>query len=69
MGVIALVGVKNTFMFFGKKSKILGSVFFFSGFLLIIIGWYTFTLAGFSLQMYGLFVLFRQFISTIFSYS
>jgi hypothetical protein len=69
MGVIALIGLKSTFMFFGKKSKLLGSIFFFFGFLLIAIGWYTFTILGFISQMYGLFLLFRQFISTIFAYS
>lgn len=69
MGVIALIGLKNTFMFFGKKSKLMGSVFFFLGFLMIAVGWYTFTLLGFTAQMYGLFLLFRQFIATIFGYS
>ncbi|CDW78991.1 got1 family protein [Stylonychia lemnae] len=69
MGVIALIGLKNTFMFFGKKSKIQGSVFYFLGFVMIVIGWYTFTFLGFIAQMYGLFLLFRQFISTIFGYS
>ena len=68
MGVIALIGLKSTFMFFGKKSKLQGSIFFFAGFLMIALGWYTFTLLGFTAQMYGLFLLFREFISTFFSY-
>eukprot|EP00347_Sterkiella_histriomuscorum_P016261 403353871 len=69
MGIIALIGLKSTFMFFGKKSKLMGSIFFFLGFFMIALGWYTFTLLGFIAQMYGLFVLFRQFIATIFGYS
>ena len=67
-GVVALIGLRSTLMFFGKKSKLQGSVFYFLGFLLIIIGWYMFTLLGFISQMYGLFLLFRSFISTIFGY-
>ena len=46
-GIVALIGLKNAMMFFGKKSKILGSVFYFLGFIMIIIGWYMFTLLGF----------------------
>jgi hypothetical protein len=68
MGVVSLVGPKNAAMFFAKKSKVVGSAFFFSGFLLIIIGFYFFTTIGFGLQMYGLYILFRSFIRTIFSY-
>ena len=68
MGVVSLVGPTNAAMFFAKKSKILGSAFFFSGFLLIMIGFYFFTTIGFFLQMYGIFQLFRSFIRTIFSY-
>ena len=67
-GVVALIGLKNALMFFGKKTKIQGSVFYFTGFLMIVIGWYMFTLLGFLAQMYGLFLLFRSFISTIFGY-
>lgn len=47
MGIIALIGIKNTLGFFTKKNKIFGSIFFFLGFIMIIIGWYMFTLLGF----------------------
>ena len=47
MGIISLIGAKSTLLFFSKKSKIQGSVFYFLGFVMIIIGWYTFTLLGF----------------------
>jgi hypothetical protein len=69
MGVVALIGLKSTIMFFTKKSKLQGSVFYFLGFLMIIIGWYMFTFLGFIAQMYGLFLLFRQFLSTILVYA
>ena len=68
MGVVALVGPKNTIMFFSKKTKIVGSAFYFAGFLMILLGFWMSTTIGFLLQMYGLYVLFRSFIRTIFSY-
>ena len=68
LGIIALVGPYNTFLFFSKPSKRIGSAFFFGGFLLIIIGWFLFTTVGFGMQIYGLLMLFRSFIRTIFSY-
>jgi hypothetical protein len=68
MGLIALIGLKNTILFFTKRSKIVGSIFFFLGFALIIVGWYMFTILGFSSQLYGIFMLFRSFITTIFAY-
>ena len=41
---------------------------FFGGFILIVMGWFLFTTVGFVLQIYGLFLLFRQFLMTIFSF-
>lgn len=35
---------------------------------MIIMGWYMFTFLGFIAQMYGIFLLFRSFIKTIFGY-
>ena len=46
-----------------------GSAVFFAGFVMIIIGWFLFTTLGFLLQMYGLFLLFRDFTRVIFSYT
>ena len=66
MGMVILVGPTNTVGFFTRKSKVKGSVCFFAGFVLIVIGWFGFTCAGFLLQLYGLFLLFRDFIKTIF---
>ena len=49
MGIVALVGPKNTFSFFAKKNKIKGSAFYFGGMIMIILGWPFFTLGGFVL--------------------
>ena len=68
MGIVILVGPANTVGFFTRKTKLKGSICFFTGFVLIVIGWFGFTFAGFMLQLYGLFLLFRDFIKTIFSY-
>mmetsp|Transcript_10520 Transcript_10520/g.7397 ORF Transcript_10520/g.7397 Transcript_10520/m.7397 type:complete len:112 (-) Transcript_10520:189-524(-) len=68
MGIVALIGPANTTQFFMKKSKQKGSAFFFGGMILILIGWYMFTTVGFFLQLYGVFLLFRSFIKTIFGY-
>jgi hypothetical protein len=69
MGVVALVGFKNTITFFTRSSKIKGSVFFFLGLFMIVTGWYLFTLAGFVCQLYGIFLLFRSFLGTILVYA
>jgi hypothetical protein len=68
MGVVALVGLKNAVGFFMRESKIKGSIFFFAGFLTIMIGWRFFTLIGFLGQLWGIFLLFRSFIGTILIY-
>ena len=66
MGLVTLVGPKNTGGFFLRRGKIVGSAVFFGGFLLILIGWFLFTTIGFCLQIYGLFLLFRDFVRVIF---
>ena len=66
MGLIVVVGPQGALGFFKRKQ--LGSAVFFAGFVLIIIGWFLFTTLGFLIQMYGLFLLFRDFTRVIFSY-
>ena len=68
MGVVALIGPNKTVAFFTKKSKMQSSIVFFAGLCLIIVGWRFFTLFGFCLQLYGIFMLFRSFIKTLFAY-
>ena len=67
MGMCAMIGLKHTAEFFLRKSKIGGSLFFFGGLILIIIGLPFFTIGGFFVQWYGLFLLFKSFLGTIFS--
>ena len=69
MGMCAMIGVKHTFEFFTRKTKLKGSVFFFMGFALIIIGWPFFTLGGFATQMYGMLCLFQSYLRTLLSYA
>ena len=61
-GICALTGPKIAMNFFIKKSKLKFTACYTSGLTLIIIGWKFFTLAGFALQIYGIFMLFRSFI-------
>ena len=68
MGIISLIGPTNTIAFFTKKSKIMGSACYFAGMTMIIVGWKFFTIIGFSLQMYGILLLFHGFLKTIFAY-
>ena len=58
MGITALVGPKNTVAFFIKKNKLKGSVAYFTGMIMIILGYPMFTLTGFLIQMFGIFLLF-----------
>ena len=69
MGLVAAIGPQHTVGFFTRPGKIMGSAIFFGGFVLICIGWFMFTLVGFFCQMYGIFLLFRDFIRTIFSFA
>ena len=49
MGIVSLIGPKNTLGFFSKKGKIVGSLFYFIGLVIMIIGFKLFTLVGFCL--------------------
>ena len=46
----------------------MGSVMYFGGLILIVMGYPMFTLFGFSLQLYGVFLLFKSFMKTAFAY-
>ena len=69
MGLVVAIGPQHTVGFFSREGKMKGSAFFFGGFLMICLGWFMFTFLGFSCQMYGIFLLFRDFIRTIFSFA
>ena len=65
MGIVSLVGPQYSLQFFQKKVK--GSAFFFCGMILICLGYRFCTLGGFLLQLYGIYLLFRSFLKTIFA--
>ena len=65
---MALIGPLNAANFFVKKSKVMGSLFYFGGIAIMIVGWRFFTVLGFTMQIYGIFLLFRSFLKTAFAY-
>lgn len=72
VGLVMLIGAKSTLGFFIKKGeaqfnaigKLKGSALFFSGFLVILL--LRWTLVGFLLQLYGLFLLFKSFLPFVY---
>ena len=68
MGVCSLIGVRGTFAFFMKPSKRKFSAAYFGGLIIVIIGMPFCTVAGFCLQVAGMFLLFRSFFKTAFAY-
>lgn len=64
-GIVVILGTKRAIMFFSTKGKWKGSAFFFSGFVIILMGW---PMIGFLVEMYGAFVLFANFIPSVVSY-
>lgn len=58
-GFVMLIGVWGTVQFFMRRTKIKGSIIFFIGFCMIVVGFTGFTIIGFLLQIYGTFLLFR----------
>ena len=69
MGIIALIGPKHAAIFFTKKSKIKGSAVYFFGIVAIASGLPFCTLVGFLLQSFGMFLLFKSFLKTAFTYA
>ena len=68
MGIVALLGPQNAVSFFTKKSKWKASGMYFLGLIVIMIGYPMCTLVGFSLQMYGIYLLFRSFLKVAYGY-
>ena len=54
-GVIFIIGFERTYRFFFQAHKLKGSVFFFGGILLVLIGW---PIIGMLVECYGSFLLF-----------
>ena len=57
-----IIGLQKTALFFARRQKLKGTVAFATGIGLILIRW---PLIGFLIELYGIFVLFGDFFSTI----
>lgn len=55
-GLGAVIGRERTFRFFFQRHKIKGSVAFFGGIIIVLVGW---PLVGMIFEGYGFFLLFR----------
>ena len=62
IGLTIIIGPQKTLLFFARKQKARGTAAFFAGLTLILIRW---TLIGFCVELYGIAVLFGDFLGTI----
>ncbi|KAK7747762.1 Golgi Transport [Diatrype stigma] len=62
IGLTIIIGPQKTLLFFARKQKAKGTAAFFGGLLLILLRW---PLIGFCVELYGIFVLFGDFLGTI----
>ncbi|CAI7654623.1 hypothetical protein PCG10_010755 [Penicillium crustosum] len=62
IGLTLIIGVQKTVVFFTRPQKLKGTAAFAAGILLILFRW---PLTGFLIELYGLFILFGDFLVTI----
>lgn len=62
LGLTLVIGLQKTAVFFARRQKLKGTGAFAAGILLILLRW---PLTGFLIELYGIFVLFGDFFSTI----
>ncbi|GLA22130.1 Golgi Transport [Aspergillus niger] len=62
IGLTLIIGLEKTFAFFSRRQKLKGTAAFAAGILLILLRW---PLTGFIIELYGLFILFGDFLITI----
>jgi hypothetical protein len=62
IGLTIIIGPQKTALFFARKQKLKGTAAFFLGLFLILMRWPFF---GFLIELYGIFVLFGDFLGTI----
>ncbi|CAK7204750.1 Golgi Transport [Sporothrix eucalyptigena] len=62
IGLTIIIGPSKTLLFFARKQKAKGTAAFFGGLLLILMRW---PLIGFCVELYGIMVLFGDFLGTI----
>jgi hypothetical protein len=62
LGLTLIIGLQKTITFFARRQKLKGTAAFVSGIALILLRW---TFIGFLVELYGIFILFGDFFSTI----
>jgi hypothetical protein len=62
IGLTIIIGPSRTLVFFARRNKLKGTAAFAGGIILILARW---PLIGFCVELYGIFVLFGDFIGTI----
>ncbi|PGG97945.1 hypothetical protein GX51_07057 [Blastomyces parvus] len=62
IGLPLILGPSKTLSFFARRQKLIGTITFALGILLILFRW---PLTGFCVELYGLFVLFGDFLVTL----
>ncbi|KAH9210455.1 Got1/Sft2-like family-domain-containing protein [Leptodontidium sp. 2 PMI_412] len=62
LGLTIIIGPQKTALFFARRQKLKGTAAFFAGLTLILMRW---ALVGFLVELYGIFILFGDFLGTI----
>jgi len=62
IGLTIIIGPQKTLLFFARRQKLKGTAAFFGGLVLILMRW---ALVGFLVELYGIFILFGDFLGTI----
>lgn len=62
IGLTVIIGMQKTVLFFARRQKLKGTAAFAVGISLILFKW---AFVGFVVELYGIFVLFGDFLSTI----
>ncbi|KAL3420147.1 got1 family protein [Phlyctema vagabunda] len=62
IGLTIIIGPQKTALFFARRQKLKGTGAFFGGLVLILMRW---PLIGFLVELYGIFILFGDFLGTI----
>jgi hypothetical protein len=66
IGLTIIIGPQKTLLFFARRQKLKGTAAFWGGIALILLRW---PLIGFLVELYGIFVLFGDFLGTIASFA
>jgi hypothetical protein len=66
IGLTIIIGPQKTLLFFARRQKLKGTAAFWGGITLILLRW---PLIGFLVELYGIFVLFGDFLGTIASFA